>query len=229
MNNIVVSLICFMGPLLALPYEGRNGQPRGTNQSCMHKMQYVHPDHLTPDQQVVFDILSPLYKRIYLYALDEDQKEMVAVFQSRGENPYHVIDNILLRDRERNDADMNRQSAASISRRPRKKQKKYTTSGSRYNHSEQKKDTDYQLYYNGPKDKADKQSAYEEKSVPRDFRNKENCRSCNKKKDQYQNQNTDHHYEKHDRKSCDYAHKCSKPKKPEPKKKRYQYIDRYNR
>lgn len=61
------------------------------------------PKELPSDQKRVLMMLSPLYKRIYLYALSEEQREMVAVFNKRGENPFRAIDNIMKRDRKKYD------------------------------------------------------------------------------------------------------------------------------
>ena len=73
----------------------------------MHHMQQKHPDRLSVDERRVYYMLSPLYQRVYLYALDDDQREMVTVFERRGENPYSAIDNILKRDRKRSDKSYN--------------------------------------------------------------------------------------------------------------------------
>ena len=97
-------------------------------QSKMHQMQQKHPDRLPDDQRHVLFMLSPLYQRIYLYALDDDEREMVAVFEKRGENPYQVIDNILKRDRRLSDPSMRNRLSPAEKRRKRSQQAKYIIS-----------------------------------------------------------------------------------------------------
>lgn len=64
---------------------------------------------LPPDQKAMVERLSPLYQKIYIYALSCDQKEAIVVFYRRGENPYTAIDNILKRDRKRHDSTLKKQ------------------------------------------------------------------------------------------------------------------------
>ena len=120
-----------------------------TGQSKMHQMQQKHPDMLPDDQRHVMNMLSPLYQRIYMYGLNDDQRESVAVFERRGENPYRAIDNILKRDRTRSDPAMNQDKSPRGRTERATSQKSYIIS-ERSSNSQMDEvydnDEDYELY-----------------------------------------------------------------------------------
>lgn len=70
--------------------------------SPMHKMQQVHPESLPKEQRVVMHRLSPKYQHIYLYVLNEEEREDVVRYYRRGDNPDRVINCMLQKDRKEN-------------------------------------------------------------------------------------------------------------------------------
>lgn len=58
---------------------------------------------LPKDQEHIYHMLSPLYKRVYVYALNTSQREIVVIYEKRGKSPYAAIDSILNKDRKKSD------------------------------------------------------------------------------------------------------------------------------
>ncbi|OGN62895.1 MAG: hypothetical protein A3F09_00150 [Chlamydiae bacterium RIFCSPHIGHO2_12_FULL_49_11] len=57
-----------------------------------------------PEDEVV-QKLSPMYQKVYIYALDDQQKKQVTAFTKKGQSPYAAIDAILARNRKANEKD----------------------------------------------------------------------------------------------------------------------------
>jgi hypothetical protein len=155
-----------------------------SNQSRMHHMQQQHPDRLSVDEQHVYYMLSPLYQRIFLYGLDDDQREMITVFEKRGENPYQAIDNLLRRDRKKADRSFQRDPSPSGRSTRAGQQNRYIISEKE---KEQKNNTEdevyddqeYVIYSESSTTNTEKQTPYMEKD-PSDYESKSpaNCNSC---------------------------------------------------
>ena len=104
MVKYVMLSLCVIGTLFGA--SGDTSSPDSSGQSPMHKLQQRHPDKLPNSQRHVMYSLSPSYQRIYLYALTDDQRDEVAMYEQKVENPYAAIDRILRRDRERTDRNL---------------------------------------------------------------------------------------------------------------------------
>lgn len=214
----------------------RSNQGMSCTRSRMHQMQQQHPDKLPSDERHVYHMLSPLYQRIYLYALDSDQREMVAVFERRGENPYHVIDNILKRDRQRSDQSYDKKCSP-CERSIRSKEKK------KYIISEQKKadiDTkqtesvkeDESLMYEEKEVEVDpKQIQAEKEILARKYASKcpgcNTCKNCRTKKPKAKT---------YSKPKPSFLSRCkaylksnNNRKKTKPNWKKYKYIEPYER
>lgn len=166
-----------------------------TGQSKMHQMQQKHPDRLPDEQRHVLFSLSPMYQRIYLYALDDDQREMVAVFESRGENPYKAIDSILTRDRRMADPTMRNKCAPCNKSKVQKQQRSYMISQKeKAVHKEDNvwadSSDDYEFYDENETSAYNKGHGYKEKPDYKSYRSQEEqspkrscksfiCKSCN--------------------------------------------------
>ena len=152
-------------------------------QSRMHHMQQKHPDRLSVDQKHVYYMLSPLYQRMFLYGLDDDQREMVTVFEKRGENPYQAIDNILRRDRKRSDRTFDKKCSPCERTRKAGQQKKYIISQQEINSPDccenaTYQDEEYVMYEDTNSYSQDRQSEFVEKE-PSHRDNRSNYAECN--------------------------------------------------
>lgn len=155
-------------------------------------MQQKHPDRLPDDQRHVLFMLSPMYQRVYLYVLDDEQREQVAVFERRGENPYQAIDNILFRDRKISDPAMRKKCRPSEKSRRKCQQTKYYISetNKKMHHDEEvtfESDDDYEIYntevYKPTKRVyAEKPEYRAERFEAKDSGECQGCESCKSKK-----------------------------------------------
>jgi hypothetical protein len=152
-----------------------------SSQSRMHSMQQKHPDRLASDQRHVYYMLSPLYQRIFLYGLDDEQREMVTVFEKRGENPYQAIDNLMRRDRKI--ADRSYQRDFSPLQRSQRE-----NNGSRYSISQRKKEQNEQNQQMIMDTDQEEEEEFEQQSppitcAPVKYKDREvsSCNSCTKR------------------------------------------------
>ncbi len=176
--------ICFIAPLFggyvtnAEPVTGASGQ------SKMHQMQQKHPDALPDDQRHVANMLSPLYQRIYIYSLDDSQREAVAVFERRGENPYTAIDNILKRDRARSDPAVNMDKSPRGRSQNGSAQKGYVISqkesAEQSSYEQDSDDQEYEMYTSGATVYSKSSDTEKESSSPKTV--KGSCSPCNETK-----------------------------------------------
>lgn len=87
---------CFL--MAALPesatQEGRSQEELTTNPK------QLAVEDLPLDQQQVYHQLGPLYQRIYLYALNDEERHRVVVYTRRGLSNFEAI-NTILRNEER--------------------------------------------------------------------------------------------------------------------------------
>lgn len=60
-------------------------------------------DSLTNAEKRIYDALSPLYQKIFLYALDDEQRLRVVVYTNRGLSPFESVDVILRSNKRQND------------------------------------------------------------------------------------------------------------------------------
>ena len=184
----------FAMAMFALPFAFCGGgsyqnTPNSTsNQSRMHHMQQQHPDRLSTDEKHVYYMLSPLYQRIFLYGLDDDQREMITVFEKRGENPYQAIDNLLRRDRKKADRSFQRDQSPSGRSTRAGQQNRYIISEKekeQKNNKEEEADDDqeYVIYSENSTENREMQTPYMEKD-PSDYESQSpsNCNSCAPKK-----------------------------------------------
>jgi len=114
MVKYLMMSLCVIGAVFGATEEPSSSV--ATGQSPMHKLQQRHPDKLPNGQRHVMYSLSPLYQRIFMYALTDDQRDDVTMYEQRGENPYTAIDRILRRDRELTDRNLNRSNCSPCQR-----------------------------------------------------------------------------------------------------------------
>jgi hypothetical protein len=114
MGKYLMMSFCVIGALFGAT--GEPSSPDSSGKSPMHKLQQRHPDKLPNAQRHVMYSLSPLYQRIFMYSLTDDQREDVTMYEQKGENPYAVIDRILRRDRELTDRNFNRSNCSPCQR-----------------------------------------------------------------------------------------------------------------
>ena len=86
-----------MATLSELKDKGDNPLVENLPPECQ---QQPSAEDLAEDQKQVYHKLGPLYKKIYLYALDSEERHRVIVYIKRGISPYEAI-NIILRPEER--------------------------------------------------------------------------------------------------------------------------------
>jgi hypothetical protein len=73
-------------------------------------------EKLPSSQKGVFNQLGPLYQKIYLYALNDEERARVVIYIQRGVNPYEAI-NVILRAEERKYARRKQNQSISPSQR----------------------------------------------------------------------------------------------------------------
>lgn len=115
------------------PIEKKEGAPSAAEQEQLSEDEMIQRAFLLlpAAQKKVFMSLSSLYQRVYLYGLNDQQREQVAVFYKRGENPFRAIDSIMKRDQRRYELD----HGTSMSPANRQLQKKNYFIISNYNYS----------------------------------------------------------------------------------------------
>ncbi len=114
MVKYLMMSFCVIGALFGAT--GDTTSPDISGQSPMHKLQQRHPDKLPDSQRHVMYSLSPTYQRIFMYALTDDQRDDVAMYEQKGQNPYTAIDRILRRDRELTDRYLTRNNCSPCQR-----------------------------------------------------------------------------------------------------------------
>ena len=55
---------------------------------------------LSPEEQIIYNQLGPVYQKIFLYALTSDMRHRVVIYVCRGLNPFEAI-NVILRAEQR--------------------------------------------------------------------------------------------------------------------------------
>lgn len=55
----------------------------------------ISPDTLLEDERAIYDRLGPIYQKIYLYAFNNEERQRVVVYVSRGLDPLEAINTIL--------------------------------------------------------------------------------------------------------------------------------------
>lgn len=60
----------------------------------------IHECDLSPEEKTIYNQLGPVYKKIYLDALTDDQRQRVVIYVHRGLSPFDAI-NVILRAEQR--------------------------------------------------------------------------------------------------------------------------------
>jgi len=60
----------------------------------------VNPSSLTAEEQAIYNNLGAIYQKIYILALNSEERTRVALYVRRGQTPYEAID-VILRSEER--------------------------------------------------------------------------------------------------------------------------------
>ncbi len=60
----------------------------------------IDQDDLTDQERIVYNQLGPVYRRIFLYALTNDQRRRVVIYVCRGLTPFEAV-NVVLRAEQR--------------------------------------------------------------------------------------------------------------------------------
>ena len=74
---------------------------RSIGSRAKEKRHMTAVDQLPAEQRKIYEGLTPMYQRVYVYAFDEKTRERVTLFVNRGYNPYQMIDMVLKYDKKK--------------------------------------------------------------------------------------------------------------------------------